>query len=198
MDRPPVAKGNTLPDEPVLGIPSPLQEQAPLVGKQLRNKVSDEPEPCGPWASRAAMWGFAAFALFVVGVMPLLSQMTGKSDASPAPISDPWSGAADMLPGNETRFSDPAWQKQQALQLLSAWGFASGQRSFVAMAGTFRTCCVVRSHCSGFTPALKHFATSGQGASTALYTNSIIPALWSAYWRRRNAGQANSCCQWSA
>jgi hypothetical protein len=40
-----------------------------------------------------------------------------------------------MLPGNETLFADPAWQKQQASELLSSWGFATGKRSFMALVG---------------------------------------------------------------
>ena len=150
MDSPLIGPGDTPPDEPVLGYPA---KQQALLPKKLSTEGPDESKTCGPWASCATMCGFVAFAVLVVGVLPtVLNSLSGTSSflgRSEGCSSGPWGGAAaHMLPGNETCFSDPVWQKWQASQLLSALGFASGRRTFVAMAGAHRTCNSCCSHCA--------------------------------------------------
>ncbi len=130
--------GEPRPDELFLGYPSSMQEQQPLLLEKPSTETPHEPRKFGPWGSCATMCGFVAFAVLVVAAIPtVLNSLSGSSSVlgrSEGCISDPWAGAA-ALPGNETRFSDPVWQKWQASQLLSAWGLASGRRTFVAVAG---------------------------------------------------------------
>ena len=147
MSPPSIEKQGDLPDAPVLGYPSAVHEQQPLVASKLREQAVDETEFCGPWGSCATALGFVAFAVLVVVVIPTaLNFFSGNTDppfCSRGCITDPWAvkrAGVPVLANNRTRFSDPAWQKQQASKLLSAWGFASGKRFFIATAGKLLAC----------------------------------------------------------
>ncbi len=117
-----------------------MQNCQALLPKKPSTEALHEPEKSGPWGSRATMCGFVACVVLVVGVIPtVLNSLPGTSTSlgrSEGCTGDPWGrAAAHATPSNETRFSDPVWQKWQASQLLSAWGLASGRRTFVAVAG---------------------------------------------------------------
>ena len=139
-DPPLIQSGKKPQTEPVFGYPFPMQQQQALLPKKPPTEAPHVPDTRRRWGCCAMMCGFVAFIVLVGGAistvlhgLPGISSSLGRSEGC---ASNPWGGAAvNAVPGNETRFSDPLWQKWQASQLLSAWGLASGRRTFIAMAG---------------------------------------------------------------
>lgn len=160
MTPPPIKDGDAFLEQPVLGRPVPLQQAKPLAATTSHSLSPDVPDTYSPWLYLAALFIAAVSVNLIAWAIPDLSSAARNADAprcSPGCSSDPWAttGATSVaLHGNQTRFIDPAWQKQQASQLLSDWGFSSGKRSFVAVAGAQPACassvtCCARPGCAG-------------------------------------------------
>ena len=124
---------------PVIGYPPAIRELVVIINDRQYAPLPDQPrqaesaplKSCVGWVALAAIVSFVLFLWAAPGDASVWGCPAGCH-------RDPWAstGTADaMLPGNATLFADPAWQTQQASELLASWGIATGKRSFVALAG---------------------------------------------------------------